>query len=74
MINPAMSDRIKYRFIFHGFNFLIGLYIIPLCLFAYINPFWFRKNLMRFIGDHYDYLTTIRTRLLKPIVAKYKKA
>lgn len=69
--STSIKDRVKYSVIFWGITIPTALYFIPASVFAYVNPFWFRKGFQRMLGRQFDAVAQWRWQFLKPIVDKY---
>ena len=68
---PTTYDKVKYAVLFWGFTAVCGVYLIPAMILAAINPFWFRKGFHRVLSRQIDFLKSVRSDLVKPIVMKY---
>ena len=72
MDKAKLSDRIKYITIFWGITAIAGLYFFPAILLAYLNPFWFREDVMDSLQTQIHVMAKWRDLQVKPIVDKYK--
>lgn len=69
--STSVKDRVKYSAIFWGITIPAGLYLVPLTILAYLNPFWFRKSALYMLQCHIRSVHAWRWQFLQPIVDKY---
>lgn len=67
----SLRDRIKFSIIFWGITGPSMFFFIPAAIFAYLNPFWFRRGFQEWLGDQFDVVGRWRWKFLKPIIDKY---
>ena len=73
-IKINLFDRIDYAMRFWGFTILSSVFLIPLVIMAYLNPFWFRNTGLEFVRGLIMQMVFVRNRFVQPIINKYKPA
>jgi len=68
----SKKDKFKYSIAFWAITLPLFPYFITLLTIAFLNPFWFRDDLLQFVHDHLHSFNVRRSKLLKPMRDKYK--